>query len=42
MFDSLSDQQLIDAYQKATELNLEQDFIQLLKKELSNRGLKCD
>ncbi|MBO8171034.1 MAG: sporulation histidine kinase inhibitor Sda [Bacillaceae bacterium] len=35
----LSDEALLQAYWKAVDLNLEQDFIQLLKKEIEHRGL---
>ncbi|WP_371069246.1 sporulation histidine kinase inhibitor Sda [Sediminibacillus sp. JSM 1682029] len=39
MFDSLSDDILMDAYLKALELDLEKDFISLLEKALLYRGL---
>ncbi|MBB6454629.1 developmental checkpoint coupling sporulation initiation to replication initiation [Salirhabdus euzebyi] len=39
MFIQLSDNALINAYQKALQLNLEKDFIILLEKELKNRGV---
>ncbi|WP_138417935.1 sporulation histidine kinase inhibitor Sda [Aquibacillus sediminis] len=39
MYECLSDHKLVDAFKKAKELNLEQDFIHLLKKELINRGI---
>ncbi|GGE29732.1 hypothetical protein GCM10011391_05330 [Pullulanibacillus camelliae] len=35
----LSDEQLIEAYFKAHELNLSEDFIALLYDELERRGL---
>ncbi|MBM7572390.1 sporulation histidine kinase inhibitor Sda [Aquibacillus albus] len=40
MFESLSNQKLLEAYKKAMELKLEKDFIDLLITELTNRGLK--
>ncbi|WP_110943260.1 sporulation histidine kinase inhibitor Sda [Virgibacillus senegalensis] len=39
MFDSLSDDILVDAYLKAIELDLEKDFIHLLENALACRGL---
>lgn len=35
----LSDEVLLSAYQKANELELEADFIDLLRQELLRRGL---
>ncbi|HEY4601302.1 MAG TPA: sporulation histidine kinase inhibitor Sda [Cerasibacillus sp.] len=35
----LSDKLLLEAYRKAIELNLEADFISLIKKEISRRNL---
>lgn len=35
----LSDELLIECYQKALELNLENDFIRLIEKELRQRSL---
>ncbi len=35
----LSDDALLEAYRKAVSLNLEPEFIQLLRKEISFRGL---
>ncbi|WP_407270814.1 sporulation histidine kinase inhibitor Sda [Radiobacillus sp. PE A8.2] len=40
MFDSLSDANLIDAYEQAVHLGLDHDFIILLEKEIADRGLK--
>ncbi|MDC3418515.1 sporulation histidine kinase inhibitor Sda [Aquibacillus salsiterrae] len=40
MFENLSNQKLIDAYKKAIELHLEQDFIKLLEEELKERGIE--
>lgn len=36
----LSDNQLIDAYNKANESSLEEEFIQLLREELDRRGIE--
>lgn len=36
---TLSDEQLIEAYQEALELSLNSDFINLLKKELQRRNI---
>ena len=35
----LSDQQLIQAYNQAKNLNLDEEFIQILKKEIEARNL---
>ncbi|RAV02709.1 sporulation histidine kinase inhibitor Sda [Paenibacillus sp. YN15] len=35
----LSDEVLLSAFQKAVELKLEADFIELLRKELIRRGM---
>ncbi|WP_328701022.1 sporulation histidine kinase inhibitor Sda [Aquibacillus kalidii] len=39
MFDTLTNRKLIAAYEKALELQLEKDFINLLKIEMESRGL---
>ncbi|WP_280949446.1 sporulation histidine kinase inhibitor Sda [Halalkalibacter urbisdiaboli] len=39
MFEQLSDRMLIQAYNKAIELKLEQDFIDMLKKAIKKRNL---
>ncbi len=39
MFDNLDDQEMLEAYDKAIKLNLEIDFICILKEELEARGL---
>lgn len=36
----LSDSQLVEAYNKANECCLEEEFIQLLKEELVRRGIE--
>jgi len=38
-FRTLSDEQLIEAYQEALALSLNSDFIYLLKKELQRRNI---
>lgn len=38
----LSNQLLIEAYDKAIELNLQKDFIQLIKKEMKKRNLQSN
>ena len=40
--DFLSNKQFIDAYQKAVELQLEEDFILLLKREIMRRNIESD
>ncbi|MDL4841800.1 sporulation histidine kinase inhibitor Sda [Aquibacillus rhizosphaerae] len=40
MFETLSNEKLATAYQKAIELKLDEDFIELLKKEMINRDLE--
>ncbi|MGM8216585.1 sporulation histidine kinase inhibitor Sda [Bacillaceae bacterium W0354] len=40
--DFLSNKQIIDAYQKAVELQLEEDFILLLKREIMRRNIESD
>ena len=40
MFDSLSNNKLLNAYEKAIELQLDSEFIQLLEQELKSRGLE--
>lgn len=42
VFQLLSDEVLMSAYQKANELELEADFIDLLKQELLRRDLATD
>ncbi|QDI90912.1 sporulation histidine kinase inhibitor Sda [Salicibibacter halophilus] len=37
--ESLSDKILVDAYFKATELTLQEDFVQLLREEIDRRRL---
>lgn len=37
---SLTDELLLETYSKAKELNLEEDFIILLKNEIERRNLK--
>ena len=37
--DCLSDALLIEAYEKAIELNLNHDFIQMIEEELNNRAI---
>jgi hypothetical protein len=37
----LSDEKLIEAYQQATLLNLDESFIEMLIEELDNRGLEA-
>ncbi len=39
LFEQLSDRMLIQAYNKAIELKLEQDFIDMLKKAIKKRNL---
>ncbi|UYZ21621.1 sporulation histidine kinase inhibitor Sda [Mesobacillus jeotgali] len=36
----LTDEKLLEAYQKATLLNLDETFIEMLMEEINNRGLK--
>ncbi|RKQ34733.1 sporulation histidine kinase inhibitor Sda [Oceanobacillus halophilus] len=36
---SLSDELLYDSFKKALELNLEEEFINLLELEMKNRGM---
>jgi hypothetical protein len=36
----LSDDVLLEAYKNAVELELDENFIQLLKKEIESRGLQ--
>ena len=36
---SLSDKELFDSYEKAIELNLDKEFIQLLEQEIKDRNL---
>lgn len=36
---ALSNHLLVEAYLKAKKLNLEQEFCQLIKQEMNNRGL---
>ncbi|WP_138416211.1 sporulation histidine kinase inhibitor Sda [Aquibacillus sediminis] len=38
--DSLSNELLIEAYSKAQQLQLDEDFIVLLKEEINRRGLQ--
>ncbi|WP_143262143.1 sporulation histidine kinase inhibitor Sda [Sediminibacillus massiliensis] len=40
MFENLSDEKLLDAYIKALELNLEDDFIALLENAMVYRGME--
>lgn len=40
MLEKLSNDYLLEAYKKATELNLDKDFILLLEKELLKREIK--
>ncbi|SDK35713.1 sporulation histidine kinase inhibitor Sda [Sediminibacillus albus] len=40
MFDKLPDEKLLDAYVKAVELQLERNFIHLLRDALVFRGIK--
>lgn len=40
VMESLSDENLMEAYRNALELNLEKAFIQLLVKEMDRRGLE--
>jgi len=35
----LTDEKLLEAYQKATLLNLDETFIEMLIEEINNRGL---
>ncbi|WP_100406694.1 sporulation histidine kinase inhibitor Sda [Bacillus solitudinis] len=37
MLENISDDDLLGAYQKAKEMNLDTDFIELLENELLNR-----
>ncbi|MFC5466289.1 sporulation histidine kinase inhibitor Sda [Lederbergia graminis] len=39
MFDTMSDALLLSCFRKAKTLRLDQDFIELLQKEMMNRGL---
>ena len=39
---NLPNDQLIESYQKALELNLEADFIKLLQKEIKRRDLTIE
>ncbi len=39
---SLTDDLLIECYQKAIELNLNEDFIRLIEQEIYNRSLAHD
>lgn len=39
---SLTDDLLIECYQKAVELNLNEDFIRLIEQEIYNRSLAHD
>lgn len=41
-FRSLSDEQLMEAYEQAITLSMESDFIKLLKKELDRRSINYD
>lgn len=36
----LSDQLLIDTYEKALKLNLQKEFIQLLEEEIKSRNIR--
>lgn len=38
----LSNQLLIEAYDKAIELNLQKDFIQLIEREMKKRNLQSN
>ncbi|MBM7573517.1 sporulation histidine kinase inhibitor Sda [Aquibacillus albus] len=38
-FEALCDELLIDSYKKSIELDLETDFVELLKEEIKYRGL---
>jgi hypothetical protein len=38
-FDSLADEKLLDVYNQALKLKLENHFIQLIEEELNRRGL---
>jgi len=38
--DYLSDALLVEAYEKAIELNLHVDFISMIEKEMDRRGIK--
>lgn len=39
MMEHLSDELLLESYQKANELNLSPDFIHLIEQEISRRSL---
>ncbi|HLS66417.1 MAG TPA: sporulation histidine kinase inhibitor Sda [Pseudogracilibacillus sp.] len=38
--DCLSDALLIEAYEKAMELNLQEDFILMIEEEMNRRGIQ--
>ncbi|QDP39320.1 sporulation histidine kinase inhibitor Sda [Radiobacillus deserti] len=40
MFESLSDEKLVDAYKKAIELKLNDEFIYLLHQAILERGIE--
>ncbi|UFT99992.1 sporulation histidine kinase inhibitor Sda [Radiobacillus kanasensis] len=40
MFESLTDEKLVDAYKKAIELKLNDEFICLLHKAIVERGIE--
>ncbi len=40
MLKDLSDDLIVDSYYKAVDLNLEEEFILILEREISTRGLK--
>jgi hypothetical protein len=42
MFSSMSNTVLIDTYFNAVKLKLDEDFIILLKEEISRRGIQLD
>lgn len=42
MFSSMSNKVLVDTYNNAVKLKLDEDFIILLKEEISRRGIQID
>ncbi|WP_428911663.1 sporulation histidine kinase inhibitor Sda [Niallia sp. Krafla_26] len=42
MFSSVSNEKLVEAYDKAVEQKLDKDFILLLRKEIERRGIRIE
>lgn len=39
MMDTISDNQLLEIYEKAEQYDLQKDFIRMIKEEINKRGL---